>query len=109
MLSVSLFYGTMATAPIRSPKHKKESDMRKSTWLAGVVFALSVAGVLSAQPGGQKGKDPPAVQELLEDDAESLIRVLNNDGSLDGTQARPEFREFYAGVSSLRVTPFQRF
>src|SRR5262249_30636502 len=31
------------------------------------------------------------------------------DGGLDATQVRVELRDFYSGVSSLRVTPFQRF
>ena len=46
---------------------------------------------------------------MLEDDDGSLIPKLNNDGGLDQTRASRDFRDFYSGVCSMRVTPFQRF
>lgn len=51
----------------------------------------------------------PAVVQLLEDDVASLLKQLNNDGGLDSTQLFHDFRDFFAGVASVRVTPFQRF
>jgi len=52
---------------------------------------------------------PRAVVELIEDDSEAFIKQLNNDGALDATKIRQEFRDVYSGVSSIYVTPFQRF
>jgi hypothetical protein len=37
------------------------------------------------------------------------LSLLDNDGGLDATQIRLDFRDFYSGVCSVRVTPFQRF
>jgi hypothetical protein len=59
--------------------------------------------------GAQPATEPAAVVELIEDDTGALIKQLQNDGGLDQTQIRREFRDFYSGVSSIRVTPFQRF
>ena len=70
-------------------------------WLA-LLFPVAV---VNAQPA----KDLPAVVELIEDDTDDFMKQLNNDGGLDGTQIRQELRDVYSGVSSLRVTPFQRF
>src|SRR5438093_11041145 len=52
---------------------------------------------------------PPAVVELIEDDTQVFINQLNNDDGLDATKIRQEFRDVYSGVSSIYVTPFQRF
>jgi hypothetical protein len=70
-----------------------------------LIFSLLLPGV--AQLANAQG--PPAVVELIEDDTEAFIKQLQNDGGLDQTQIRQEFRDVYCGVSSIRVTPFQRF
>ncbi len=52
----------------------------------------------------------PAAVELFEDDADALIKQLNNDGGgFAGSDATRELRDVYSGVASIRVTPFQRF
>ena len=48
-----------------------------------------------------------SVVELLEDDTVGLIAGLTNDGGGDGARVFRDFRDFYSGVCSLRVTPFQ--
>jgi hypothetical protein len=51
-----------------------------------------------------------AAVELFEDDADALIKQLNNDGGgFAGSEATREQRDVYSGVASIRVTPFQRF
>jgi hypothetical protein len=62
--------------------------------------------LLLAQPANVA---KPAVVELFEDDAEALIRQLNNDGGGDPGLATPEWRDVYSGVGCVRVTPLQRF
>ena len=69
-----------------------------------IVVLMLQCGFLVAQPASDR-----AVVELIEDDSHALITKLNNDGSVDATQIRQEFRDVYSGVSSIRVTPFQRF
>ncbi|HYT88356.1 MAG TPA: hypothetical protein VEL76_06520 [Gemmataceae bacterium] len=50
-----------------------------------------------------------AVVEILEDDTAGLIAQCNNDGGFDGSRVFRDFRDFYSGVCSVRVFPFQRF
>src|SRR5262249_15078285 len=65
-------------------------------------------GALSGQPGGApKAGGPPAVVELLEDDTEGLLAQLSG-GAEDGARVGRDFRDFYCGVCSVRVTPFHR-
>ncbi len=73
--------------------------------LATALILSVVATATPAQPPNERR----AVVELIEDDSEGLIKQLNNDGGLDATQIRQEFRDVYSGASSIRVTPFQRF
>jgi hypothetical protein len=58
---------------------------------------------------GKVAPEPPAVVELVDDDDGTFISRLNNDGGFDQTKVRRDFRDFYSGVCSVRVTPFQRF
>lgn len=75
----------------------------------GCLFAVIAAGAVSGQPGAApKAGEPPTVVELLEDDTEGLIAQFSG-GVEDGTRVGRDFRDFHAGVCSVRVTPFQRF
>jgi hypothetical protein len=47
------------------------------------------------------------VAELLEDDVEGLLAQFS--GIDQGARVGRDFRDFYCGVCSVRVTPFQRF
>ena len=77
-------------------------------WLKRCACLLLLVAALPAAAEPEQ-KQPPAVVELLEDDTESILRQFNNDGGLDGTAISRDFRDFYSGVCSVRVTPFQRF
>jgi hypothetical protein len=82
------------------------------SWLPRLGFACLLVIASSALVAARevpKGKASPGVVKLLDDDTETLNRQLNNDGSLDGTKVSRDFRDFYSGVCSVRVTPFQRF
>jgi hypothetical protein len=52
---------------------------------------------------------PGSVAELLEDEGGALAANLNNFPGFEGGSAAPDFRDRYAGVSALRVTPLQRY
>ena len=71
-----------------------------------LVLALLAPGLLQA---GDKAKEDPAVIALVEDDNDELVKQLNNDGGLDGSQIQQEYREVFAGVASLKAGSFQRF
>jgi hypothetical protein len=75
------------------------------------LFLFPFVGLgLPPQNETKEPKEPPAVVELIEDDTDGFIKQLNNDGAgLDGTQIGQEMRDVYSGVSSIRVTPFQRY
>jgi hypothetical protein len=76
----------------------------------GSLALVLVACLAWWQPGAAPRADgPPAVVELLEDDTPALLRQLNNDGGGDAARAAQDFGDFYSGVCSVRVTPFQRF
>jgi len=77
--------------------------MRLLAIISLAVFLVSIP-TLFAQPANDR-----RVVELIEDDSEALINKLNNDGGLDQTKIRQEFRDVYSGVSAIHVTPFQRF
>jgi hypothetical protein len=55
----------------------------------------------------------PPVAMLVDDDAEALVRQLNNDGAIargkDGSKIGRELRDVFCGASCVRATPFQRF
>jgi hypothetical protein len=72
------------------------------------LFAVLVAGAVGGEPReATQAPGPPAVVELLEDATEGLIaQLIHADG---GARADRDFRDFYSGVCSVRVTPFQRF
>lgn len=83
--------------------------MRSLPCIGGLLVAFAI-GLVNAQLAQQpKADEPRAVFELLEDDNEALVRQMNNDGGLDATKIQHDFRDFYSGVASVRVTPFQRF
>jgi hypothetical protein len=75
--------------------------------LAGLV-ALPAA-VVGERGLVKRPAEAPAVVALLEDDDGTFIPKLNNDGAFDQTRASRDFRDYYSGVCSVRVTPFQRF
>jgi hypothetical protein len=80
--------------------------IRTRAWLTVLlgVFASE------AQPGFAKGdKEAPGAVALLEDATGDFIAQLTNEGGADAAKATRDFRDFYSGVCSLRVTPFQRF
>ena len=73
-----------------------------------VLYPIAVL-LLMALPGVAAEK--PAVQELLEDDAETLIPSLKG-GGISGSEdvrAVPEKHDVFSGKSALRVSPAQRF
>src|SRR5947209_16882 len=81
----------------------------RRTAMASCLWVLIAAVPGFARPDeAPKAKEPPAVVELLEDNLEPLIPLLNNDGGFDGSTISRDFRDFYSGVCSLRVGPFQR-
>jgi hypothetical protein len=78
-----------------------------STWTAlllGLLAALS-----HPEPAKAADQAPPRCVALLEDDVVNIAGQLTNDGGVDGSRATRDFRDFYSGVCSLKVTPFQRF
>jgi hypothetical protein len=73
-------------------------------------FLLTAQAQASRRPDpAAKDDGPPAVVELLEDGAAAFVAHLGNDGGFEPSRATPDFRDFYSGVCSVRVTPFQRF
>jgi hypothetical protein len=82
--------------------------MNRAATPVSVLFAtLTALAHASLAQGANQG--PPGAVALLEDDTGELIGQLNNDGGVDGTKISRDFRDFYSGVCSVRVTPFQRF
>src|SRR5437016_4538940 len=78
-----------------------------SRWSAvSAVLLLLLATLGSAQPEAPK-KDPPAVVELFEDDAEGLIANLNNES--DASVGERDESTVFAGTCSLRISSFQKF
>jgi hypothetical protein len=74
----------------------------------GCLLLVITAGAVSGRPKeGPRPAGPPAVVELLEDDTEGLIAQLS--GADGGAQVSRDFRDFYSGVCSVRVTPLQRY
>ena len=69
-----------------------------------VIVAMVVGARSDAVPRDAR---PPAVAELLEDDTAGLIAQFS--GADQGAQVACDFRDFYSGLSSVRVTPFQRY
>src|SRR6266545_3999366 len=61
-------------------------------------------------PFALEGAEKPAVVELFEDDADTLIPQLINSGG-DGQEAvaQADEKDFFTGSRSLRVTPMQRY
>jgi hypothetical protein len=81
--------------------------MGRTGWLA-CLFVVTVAGTMRGQPAAApKPGGPPAVVELLEDDSEGLLAQLSFTDQ--GARIARDFRDFYSGVCSVRVTPFQRY
>lgn len=74
-----------------------------------ITLLLACGVVASPRDAWTQQPAKAAVVQLLEDDSAALLKQLNNDGGLDATQMFHDFREFYSGVASVRVTPFQRF
>jgi hypothetical protein len=68
---------------------------------------LALAAGQPNPAGGQAG--PPAVVELLEDTTEDFLRSLTGNDPFGQCRASRDFRDFYSGVSSVRVPPVQRF
>src|SRR5437868_3072067 len=66
------------------------------------LVAVIVAGAAAGQPGAAP-KAPPTVIELLEDDTAELIAQLTS--ADQGAGVGRDFRDFYCGVCSVRVTP----
>ncbi len=61
-------------------------------------------------PLGAPAAEKPAVAELLEDDAETLLPLLTNDGEdLTGDNAAVEKTDVFTGKTALRVGSVQRF
>jgi hypothetical protein len=76
--------------------------MRYFTILGGMLL-LACAGPAAAPPGeGRQDSGPPAAVELLEDNTEGLLRAPV--GGIQPVAGR-DFRDFYSGVCSLRVSP----
>jgi hypothetical protein len=74
----------------------------------GCLLVVVLAGAVGAGPDAAlKNEGPPAVVELLEDDTARLIAQLS--GADAGARIDRDFRDFYSGVCSVRVTPFQRY
>jgi hypothetical protein len=82
--------------------------MKRAGWI-GCVFVVAVARLGGAHPGEAPKKDggPPGVVELLEDDVEGLMGQLFHTDN--GSRITRDFRDFYSGVCSVRVTPTQRY
>jgi hypothetical protein len=80
-------------------------------WFSGLALFLAspLALAAAAAPRAPADTGPPAVVALLEDAPEAFIGQLNNDGGWEPSRASRDFRDFYSGVCSVRVTPFQRF
>jgi hypothetical protein len=75
------------------------------SWLVVVLVTGAISGQPSAAP---KAGGPPAVVVLLEDDTEGLIAQFSG-GAEEGARVGRDFRDFYCGVCSVCVTPFQRY
>src|SRR5215470_13896748 len=75
-------------------------------WTMTLVLSVPVT-LHAAEP--PKKDALPAVVELFEDDADSLLPQLTNAGGSDQGTAKREDADKFAGVCSLRVTPLQRF
>jgi hypothetical protein len=76
--------------------------------VAAVCGVLGLA--LTFLPASRADKSVrPAAVALLEDDADDLIKHLNNDGTGGPGAGSREDRDVYCGACALRVTPLQRF
>jgi hypothetical protein len=88
----------------------KKTQKPQLTWRAIPTCVICVFLWLSGTLVAVQPAKAPAVVELFEDDADALIKQLNNDGDPPGgAEATREQRDVYSGVSAIRVTPFQRF
>jgi hypothetical protein len=68
-------------------------------------FGFPVPDAVDNQPGPKADR---AVFELLDEEIDTLVPLLTNDGPVTTTCAR-EDRDVFAGVEALRVTPQQAF
>lgn len=80
--------------------------MMRRLWFTACCCCLATAALGQEEP---KGKEPPAVVELLEDDTDFLIKHLTNPGANDGSIHDRSEETAFSGTASLYVTPFQRF
>jgi hypothetical protein len=79
--------------------------MRSRAGVMTVLLVLAAGG-----PAAASGKDgAPAAVALLEDCSEDFLRSLTGNSPGGPSRASRDFRDFYSGVCSVRVTPFQRF
>lgn len=70
---------------------------------------LAETGATAADAPPPKPEGKPAVVELFEDDADTLVKLLDNGGVAEPGQATREDNDRYTGSAALRVTPVQRY
>ena len=80
--------------------------MMRRLWFTACCCCLATAALGQEEP---KGKEPPAVVELLEDDIDFFKTNLTNPGADDASIVDRSDETFYSGTASLYVTEFQRF
>jgi hypothetical protein len=99
------FYNAPAGIP---PQVLRMKLVPGTSWVLSLSLAAA-AFLPAADPPKPKPNEPPAVIELFEDEASSLIPQLDNGGDNDPGRATREDDDKFSGTCSLRVTPLQRY
>src|SRR5438876_11139647 len=79
--------------------------MTSRLWMTGRSLLAALACLLG---GTVQAAPPPAVAELLEDNAESLLKQLTNPTG-DPGEGHVETKVVYSGQRSIKIIPMQRF
>lgn len=71
-------------------------------------LALILGFVIGQSALAAEGRKPPAVAELLEDDAEGLLKKLTNPTG-DPGEGHVEQVDVFSGRRAIKIIPMQRF
>src|SRR5262249_3590246 len=86
----------------------RKAKRMRSVLTSGLVF-LAVSSGAARAADAPKPDAPPAVVELLEDDADLLVKQFDNQPGGEAGEAAREAGDKYSGTCSVRVTPTQRY